>query len=403
MPRHVCEVPLQLKDRALSATAEGITISDPSLPDNPIIYANSGFEQITGYRVDDVVGKNCRFLQGPDTDRSAAETIRRAITDQQPCLVEILNYRKDGSSFWNRLSITPVRDEAGKVTHYIGIQSDITQRRRAEEELEKVNTQLMRSLQVAAGIQQSLLPSVLPEAAGVRFAWRFRPSEELAGDTLNIVRLDDTHIGLYVLDVSGHGVSSALLSFSLSQMLTDNPLNSCLFAPNKTDESYSICTPAEVLERLNMKFPIDYRTGQFFTILYGILDTESDAFTFAGAGHPGPVLMRHTLRPMVLPVRSFPIGLSPTPGYTEQTITLRPGDRLLMYTDGVTEALNPRDLPYGEPRFLRDTRRSQQMPLDQAMDHIVGAIDRWACHIHLRDDLSLVGLEIEPTPLMYHV
>ena len=98
------QVPLDLKDRALAAAAEGITISDPSLPDNPLIYVNSGFERITGYPAAAVLGKNCRFLQGPDTDPEAAAIIRQAVIEETECTVEILNYRRDGSSFWNRLS-----------------------------------------------------------------------------------------------------------------------------------------------------------------------------------------------------------------------------------------------------------------------------------------------------------
>ncbi|MCG6922702.1 MAG: PAS domain-containing protein, partial [Acidobacteria bacterium] len=132
MPSGAEEALVRLKDRALSATAEGIAIADARLKDQPIIYANAGFERLTGYPRDYVVGRNCRFLQGPDSDPRTADTIRRAIHRAEPCTVEILNYRKDRTTFWNRLSITPVKDERGEVTHFIGVQSDVTARRRAE-------------------------------------------------------------------------------------------------------------------------------------------------------------------------------------------------------------------------------------------------------------------------------
>ncbi len=157
---------LELKDRALSSTAEGVTISDCSLPDNPIIYANEGFERITGYSIAEVVGRNCRFLQGEDTDPEAIEEIRRALRENRELTVEILNYRKDGTPFWNRLTIDPVRDAEGRVTNYIGIQVDVTERRmaeealqRAKEELESANDRMQRDLQAAARVQQALLPS----------------------------------------------------------------------------------------------------------------------------------------------------------------------------------------------------------------------------------------------------
>lgn len=107
---------LALKDRALDVAAEGITIADAREPDRPLIYANEGFERMTGYPVAEVLGRNCRFLQGPATDPAAMAEIRAALAESRACVVEILNYRKDGSAFWNRLSITPVRDVAGEVT-----------------------------------------------------------------------------------------------------------------------------------------------------------------------------------------------------------------------------------------------------------------------------------------------
>ncbi|MHC4291713.1 MAG: PAS domain-containing protein, partial [Planctomycetota bacterium] len=170
-----------LKERALESTAEGVVISDCTQPDMPVIYVNNAFTEITGYTYDEVVGKNCRFLQGKEANSAAAQEIRKAISAQQPCKVEILNYRKDGTTFWNRLSITPVRDEDGQVTHFIGIQSDVTRRRKAESSLRNINAQLNRDLQAAATVQQALLPKALPETNGFRFGWRYRPCQELAG------------------------------------------------------------------------------------------------------------------------------------------------------------------------------------------------------------------------------
>jgi PAS domain S-box-containing protein len=94
-----------------------VTIADARLPDRPLIYAHEGFERMAGYPVAEVMGRNCRFLQGPDTDGEAVGEIRAALAGNRECVVEILNYRKDRTTFWNRLSITPVRDGSGEVTH----------------------------------------------------------------------------------------------------------------------------------------------------------------------------------------------------------------------------------------------------------------------------------------------
>jgi PAS domain S-box-containing protein len=389
-----------LKERALESTTEGVVIADCTQPGMPIIYVNSGFTVMTGYLPEEVLGHNCRFLQGTDSDPQAKETIRAALAQNQPCTVEILNYRKDGTPFWNRLSITPVRDETGRTTHFIGIQTDVTVRRRAEdslraanEQLEQANETLRRDLTAAAAIQQTLLPGELPQAEGFRFAWRFRPCRELAGDTLNITPLDKRHVGIYVLDVSGHGAASALQSFSLSQTLGRRREYSFLYRPGATGGRYRICPPQEVLRRLNRTFPMDMQTGMYFTMLYGVLDLQSGVFTFASAGHPGPVLARRGQPPQVVQVEGFPIGVTETAEYRSQKVQLQAGDKLILYTDGVVEALSSRDLPFGQDRFLRTITKTDNESLEACLDVVMTTLEHWSCHVNLRDDVSLVGVE----------
>jgi PAS domain S-box-containing protein len=126
---------LRLRDRAINAANQGILIIDALQDDYPIIYASPGFERITGYTAGEVLGHNCRFLQGRETDTVTVRRIREAIRAGAACNVEILNYRKDGRSFWNELSISPVLDDAGSLTHFIGVQADITARRELSEQL----------------------------------------------------------------------------------------------------------------------------------------------------------------------------------------------------------------------------------------------------------------------------
>ena len=109
---------------------QGILISDPWQPENPIIYANEAFERLTGDLRSEVKGQNCRFLQGPGTDPATIEELCAAIRERRDCAVEILNYRKDGTAFWNALAIARVQDAYGRVTHFVGVQTDITERQR---------------------------------------------------------------------------------------------------------------------------------------------------------------------------------------------------------------------------------------------------------------------------------
>ncbi|HUC87377.1 MAG TPA: PAS domain-containing protein [Candidatus Saccharimonadales bacterium] len=122
----------------------GITITDASLPDNPIIDCNPAFEVITGYSRREVLGKNCRFLQHDDVDQDTLGLIRKAINQQQHITVVIKNYRKDGSMFWNELSISPVYNAKNRLTHFIGIQNNVTVRETAQRELTQQNTELSK-------------------------------------------------------------------------------------------------------------------------------------------------------------------------------------------------------------------------------------------------------------------
>lgn len=121
--------------RKIDASQHSLSLCDLSRPDAPLIYVNRGFEALTGYRKDEVVGKNCRLLQGPETDPAAVQAIRDAIASNQALILDLLNYRKDGSQFWNRLSLRPVLRADGTASHFIGIQSDLTHVKAVEEQL----------------------------------------------------------------------------------------------------------------------------------------------------------------------------------------------------------------------------------------------------------------------------
>ncbi|WP_374316722.1 PAS domain S-box protein [Aquabacterium sp.] len=129
------EQELLLRDRALASSADGVIITSMTLPNQPVIYANKAFEHITGYDAYEILGMNCKILQGSDTDQPGVHAMREAIRDGKSCQVVLRNYRKDGTMFWNELAISPVQSPDGVVTHYVGVQSDITERMAAEQVL----------------------------------------------------------------------------------------------------------------------------------------------------------------------------------------------------------------------------------------------------------------------------
>ena len=126
----------------LDGSVNGITLSDPDKEDNPIVYANKAFEQITGYSNEETVGRNCRFLQGQERDQEELQQVREAIKNAKPVEVTLKNFRKNGELFYNRLSITPLFDNEGHLIYFLGVQYDVTEQILAQQEIKKLTDTL---------------------------------------------------------------------------------------------------------------------------------------------------------------------------------------------------------------------------------------------------------------------
>lgn len=182
---------------AIANLTTGVTITDPSLPDNPIIFANQGFTAITGYSPSEAIGRNCRFLQGEETAPAVIKAMRKAIAARQPGTYVLLNYRKDGTKFWNELTINPVFDKEGKLINFIGLANDITVRKQTEEAIERLRHQNELILNSAGeGIYgldlQGKTTFVNPAAARI-LGWEIK---ELIGKSMHFIshhsKLDGT-------------------------------------------------------------------------------------------------------------------------------------------------------------------------------------------------------------------
>jgi PAS domain S-box-containing protein len=126
----------------LDNCVNGVTLADPDLPDSPIVYANMAFERMTGYAQGDIVGRNCRFLQGDDRDQPGRRILREALARREPVEVALRNYRKNGDVFVNRLNVRPLRCPKGNVMYFLGVQYDVTEILRAEEEIGRLGERL---------------------------------------------------------------------------------------------------------------------------------------------------------------------------------------------------------------------------------------------------------------------
>jgi len=132
----------QVLAKILDSCLNGVTLADPDLEDMPLVYANKAFEEITGYTQEEVIGKNCRFLQGTDRDQAEVVKLREAIKNKQPIDVTLRNYKKNGELFYNHLKMMPLFDSKGNLLYFLGVQHDATQQVKADEEIKRLKDEL---------------------------------------------------------------------------------------------------------------------------------------------------------------------------------------------------------------------------------------------------------------------
>jgi sigma-B regulation protein RsbU (phosphoserine phosphatase) len=296
-----------------------------------------------------------------------------------------------------------------RVSTQVALKKSVEQIYRLERGLEQrnrelgaANARMQSDLVAAAKIQQALLPTVGPKVEGYAFAWLFEPSAGLAGDILNVFWLDEHKVGAYVLDVSGHGVAAALLSVTASWFLSASPDPSSMLWRRVTDavpggptsDGFKIETPRRVAERLSQRFPFDTVTGQYFTMVYGLLDIREHSFCYTSAGHPNVIVINASGQARVLDVSGYPIGVGPG-DYEEQAFALAPGDRLYIHTDGITEAMSPSEELFGTPRMLDLLREARQDTLEVSLKVLSEAIVGWAKTSERRDDQTVLAIERE--------
>jgi len=194
-----------------------------------------------------------------------------------------------------------------------------------------------------------------------------------------------------MIDASGHGVPSALITVSVSQALqphTDGILKKRINKP----PYYKIRRPQRVLNFLDKEYPLE-RFGKVFTIVYAIIDIQKGQLTYSSAGHPPPVLL-HVDGSMELLEKGGPmIGLDCGLPFEEEKITLRCGDVLLFYTDGVVELQNDDGAFYGTDRFYGLLKSAKKRPIEMLLDEVIGDLLAFGGHSKLRDDVSLLGIE----------
>lgn len=339
----------------------------------------------------------------PDGEKSVEKSARMdAIAREKGWhRFEWVHRKFDGEEFPVEVTLNAVEID-GK-SAIIAVWHDLTEIKRTEkrlsemagelrsknEALSRVNDRMSLELRTAADAQRSLLPQASPYFPGIRAEWFFRPSRELAGDSLNVFRVGEDHLGFYVLDVSGHGVSSALVSVTVTQFLSSFQAPGVAPTPLKNHLS----CPSACAARLNDHFSVHAPGGHFFTLVYGVIDTRSLDFSYVAAGQAGPVVVRADGTAERCPTTAMPIGLMGNLEFEERRIRLGKGDRIYFFSDGVYEARRAAGEEYGLDRLLSFLDRIRPLPVKEGVDRLIKEIEHWAYPDPLHDDVSLIAVE----------
>jgi len=262
------------------------------------------------------------------------------------------------------------------------------------EEVSAAKGRIERDLAHAARVQRALLPATPPELVGVDFAWIYEPSAQLGGDVFNVVALDERRVGLYVLDVSGHGTSAALHSVSLTHVLRTLPERGSLLRRPRSGGSWEVPTPARVATELNRRFPLMEISGHYFTLLYGVLDLDTLVFRYTRAGHLPPIRIANGRASLCDQGGDLPIGVTDEASYQDFELTLDRGDSLLLLTDGVTEATDEAGEEFGMQRVLEALGGEPGCAIQRNVHGLGLALEEFRKIEPHRDDVTVVGLRV---------
>jgi len=279
------------------------------------------------------------------------------------------------------------------LTHVLDkIRDQRNQLKEHENKLQTALDKIEKDLAAARDAQVSLLPKELNGVPNIEFKARFHPSQFVSGDIYNVFRLDEFNIGVYHIDISGHGVPAALFSVSLSQMLnTTISKKNLLKVPVKTPPYYKINPPDQVIGILNEDQSFE-QNGIYFTMVYMIVDFKENVIRYTRAGHNPPVLIKANGDVLLTEEGSFPVGWDFPRDDTIVEYHAEAGDRIYMFSDGITEAIDDKDNLFSRERMIDILKDSRHKSLDESLDLVISGVREFSGSDDFEDDVSIIGL-----------
>jgi len=258
----------------------------------------------------------------------------------------------------------------------------------------KLNKAIQLDLKAAEKLQCQLLPASGSPIPGVRLAHYFKAAKGVAGDAFDVIPLTDNDFAFYQIDVAGHGVRSAMLSFTISHALKDPGTRHSLCWKKNAKDQCELASPAEVVTKLNQRFQSSEDSQDYFTMVYGIINTLTGRGRLCQAGHPHPLLISTNFNePQQLGSGGLPVGLFSHSKYRNTEFVLKPGERLLVLSDGIFECSlkGGREIDYTILNSLM--RKMIKMPMDEVQETLQKIIKDLKTHEDNEDDISLMLLE----------
>jgi sigma-B regulation protein RsbU (phosphoserine phosphatase) len=261
-----------------------------------------------------------------------------------------------------------------------------------------IHLHIQRDLDAAARMQRQLLPDGQSPFAQLEIGTLFQPALTVAGDGFGYFKLDDDHLAFYHLDVAGHGIASAMLSFTLSRYLSPDLAEELMREAITSDEEQldelaaHIAPPHRVVSMLNQRFQENQECNHYFTMIYGVLNVSSGYGDLCQAGHPHPLIVNNNGAIRKLGAGGFPVGMFDHAEYESTPFQLNKGERLYLFSDGITDTTNMNGEPLGAERYEHILSRSSKFSLNKTIEAINATLHHWNGDQDFDDDISLLVL-----------